>query len=380
MTTAIPTQDTTQDKGRETTRMPGPAAAPHPRPRLSSRARAGLDAARACSAVYVVLHHTSTALPMPPLLTHALSLGQEAVMVFFLLSGFVIFANEADRVRDLRSFYLRRLRRIYPLVLIAMGVSTIVWALGIIQSGPSWRSTLATLFSVDDLTSKPGVVSGAYLNNVPLWSLSYEVFFYAVFPLVMMLWRKRPNATRHFVGAMAVAAYLGFLWHPNHFLLVTAYFALWWAGAIAAKAHLEGGIRLRAVAVEAGWQAALTLTAAGGVLLAGFHGTSSYPFLMVRHFGVCLLLLVLLATPARTALGRLAAGWAPIWAWVASISYGLYLLHYPVLIQPAEDFGWRVWLPLLGVTVGCAWLVECRLMPLIPRPRAGRPLNVSAPA
>ena len=350
------------------------------RPKLSAQARAGLDAARACSAVYVVLHHASTALPMPAALTRALSFGQESVMVFFLLSGFVIFANESDRVRDLRAFYLRRLRRIYPIVLVAMAVSTAVWALGFAHHTPTWRSALATLFSVDDLSSKPGIVGGTYLDNAPLWSLSYEVFFYALFPVVMMLWRRRPQLTRHLVGATAVAAYLTFLAAPNHLSLVTAYFALWWAGAAAAKAHLDGGIRLGALRVEAGWLGGLVLVAAAGVAIAGFHGSSSYPFVMLRHFAIALALLLLLATPVRTLLGTLAARSARVWTFTASISYGLYALHYPVMIQPCQQFGWAVFVPLLGLTTVCAWLIERRLMPLIPRPRAGRRLNVGAAA
>jgi peptidoglycan/LPS O-acetylase OafA/YrhL len=77
-------------------------------------------------------------------------------MVCFLLSGFVIFASENERVRELRGFYPRRLRRIHPIVLIAMGVPAAVWGLGLSRHTPTWRSALATLFSVDDLGSKPG--------------------------------------------------------------------------------------------------------------------------------------------------------------------------------------------------------------------------------
>ncbi|MFC4243532.1 acyltransferase family protein [Gryllotalpicola reticulitermitis] len=348
---------------------PRPAGRSH-RPRLSPRARAGLDAARACSAIYVMLHHTSTTLPMPAPLTWVLSFGEEAVMVFFLLSGFVIFANESDRVGDLRSFYLRRLRRIYPLVLIAMGVSTAVWAVGVVSRPPNWRSALATVLSLDDLTAKPGIVSGAYLGNAPLWSLSYEVFFYAIFPLVMVLWRRTPQLTRHLVGAVAVAAYLSYIAAPNHFSLVTAYFALWWAGAAAAKAHLDGGIRLGRIRVEAVWLGALTLAAVGSWVVEGWQGPTNYPFLMVRHFGVALGLLLVLATPVRTRLATLALRGAPVWAWVASISYGIYALHYPIVIQTSRVFGWEAFAPMVALTVACAWVVERRLMPLIPRPKA----------
>lgn len=327
-----------------------------------------------------MMHHTSTALPMPATVTRLLSFGQEAVMVFFLLSGFLIFATESERVRDLRSFYLRRLRRIYPLVPIAMGVSTLVWAVGLLNYGPNWRSALATFFSLDDLTVKPGVVSGAYLGNSPLWSLSYEVFFYALFPLVMVLWRRHPQLARHLVGAVALAAYASYLAAPNHFSLVTTYFALWWAGAAAAKAHLDGGIRLRRVRIEAAWLGVLTLAGAASWVVEGWQGAADYPFLMVRHFGVALSLLVLLTTPIRGRLAALALRWAPAWAWIASISYGIYVLHYPIVIQTCRVFGWEAFPPMLALTVVCAWAVERRLMPLIPRPRSRVRVAVAAAA
>ena len=34
----------------------------------------------------------------------------------------------------------------------------------------------------------PGVITAPYLRNSPLWSLSYEVFFYIIFPFVLRLW------------------------------------------------------------------------------------------------------------------------------------------------------------------------------------------------
>jgi peptidoglycan/LPS O-acetylase OafA/YrhL len=69
------------------------SARPQP-PALSPRVRALLDAARACAALYVVAHHVAKGYGFPGLTGHLLRFGQEAVIVFFLLSGFVIFANE----------------------------------------------------------------------------------------------------------------------------------------------------------------------------------------------------------------------------------------------------------------------------------------------
>ena len=50
--------------------------------------------------------------------------GQEAVMLFFLLSGFVIYYSTAKQGdKSFRPYFARRLRRIYPIYLIALALS-----------------------------------------------------------------------------------------------------------------------------------------------------------------------------------------------------------------------------------------------------------------
>jgi peptidoglycan/LPS O-acetylase OafA/YrhL len=82
------------------------------RPKLSLRLSAGLDVARAAAACYVVLHHVAKARGWSSGPGLALRFGQEAVLIFFLLSGFVIFSNERTRATRPSGYYLRRLRGI----------------------------------------------------------------------------------------------------------------------------------------------------------------------------------------------------------------------------------------------------------------------------
>jgi peptidoglycan/LPS O-acetylase OafA/YrhL len=335
--------------------------------RLSPRARAGLDAARAISALYVVAHHLLGSLGAPRIIELTFAWGQEAVIVFFLLSGFVIYANEESRVAAPRGYYLRRLRRIYPPIIAAMLVPSALWALGLIRVDPTWWSALATLLSLQDVAFlKPGVIANPYLGNDPLWSLSYEVFFYLVFPLVMVGWRKSQMATRHAIGAVCVLAYLSYVALPNHFSLVIAYFLLWWAGAMAARAYLAFGSRFSAIAPEVIWLAALAAAAGAAVVVAGYSGPGYYPFLMLRHFGLALGMLVVLSTPLRRVLGAVSGALAWPAALVASISYGLYVLHYPLLVQ-THVVG-SPWFWLLGVlTIALAVGVERILPRFLPR-------------
>jgi len=338
---------------------------------LPRSARIGLDAARATSALYVVAHHAAGLFHLPPPIALVLSFGQEAVLVFFLLSGFVIFANESTRTADLRGYYLRRLRRIYPLLVFAMLVSTALWALGLIGSSPSAWSAVWTFLSMQDLSElKPGVIGDPYLANLPLWSISYEVVFYAIFPAVMVAWRRSARATRLGVPIASAAAYGVFIAAPNHFALVAAYFLIWWTGAVAADLYLKGQLTIRSLRIEIVGLALLIAVAASAFAFAGFHGFGFYPVLPLRHFITSLILVLVLASPVRSALARLSVPWARAWAALASISYGLYVLHYPLLIQPTVRVGSQWFVLFAAATFAAATLAERGMMHLIPKPRS----------
>lgn len=266
---------------------------------LNKQLIAGLDAARACAACYVVLHHVANARGFSHGAGLFLRFGQEAVILFFLLSGFVIFANENVRALHPRGYFLRRVRRIYPVLLAAMLVSTIVFvADGEFGMRFSWLEFFGSLLALQDISAlKPGVMVDPYLGNSPLWSLSYEVVFYAVFPYVLMQWRKQPQLVNHMVGGVCCALYVFFNLKPNHLLLVGAYFLIWWCGAMAANADMLGYRSVKGMLDSLLWLVALSGIAALMVFATGYHGLGVYPFLQLRHFAVAALMLVVLFSP-----------------------------------------------------------------------------------
>lgn len=331
---------------------------------LSPSVRAGLDVARAVAALYVVVHHT---VQIPGPAGAIFSFGQEAVLVFFLLSGFVIFANEKDRSARPMGYYLRRLRRIYPPMMVAMAISTALWATGLISQSFSVESLLGTLLAVQDIGFlKPGVVTDPYLGNDPLWSLSYEIFFYIVFPMVMVAWRRSEVATRWAVPIVSVVAYATYLMAPNHLSLVIAYFLMWWAGAMVAHLYLGGGIRVRNALPEFVGLTVLCAAAAVGVFAYGFAGLGYFPFLIFRHCAVVLVLFALLFTPVRSLLARMSSRVAGVAAAVAGISYGLYVVHYPILVQTSANESWWA-VPAIAATIAAAWLADKGTDKLLPR-------------
>lgn len=325
--------------------------------KISPRFSVALDAARAAAAFYVVLHHVGQArgwteggLASGGVL---LRFGQEAVLIFFLLSGFVIFLNERRRADDVSGYFQRRFRRIYPTLIAAMAVSALV-ALdnGDFLARFSWWELLGTLLSLQDVAAlKPGVIVAPFLDNEPLWSLSYEVAFYLVFPLVIRFWLRRPALTNHAVGVVCCLCYAAFILAPNHFTLVGAYFLVWWCGAMAADAYQRGGRSFFAMRPILLWLVALCCVACLAFLVTPFDGVGHYPFLPLRHFAVALLMILVLFGPVGSALcaGVTWLGRVPVA--VASISYGVYVLHFPLMVQ------WRGAATLPGLAVGFGLLI-----------------------
>jgi peptidoglycan/LPS O-acetylase OafA/YrhL len=338
--------------------------------RLTPELRVALDAIRALAALYVVVHHVVATRDLPAALTVPFRFGQEAVILFFLLSGFVIFANERGRVSRPRGYFLRRLRRIYPALVAAVIVSTLIelWNgdLGELFSARELIGTLASLQDVDFL--KPGVIVDPYLGNDPLWSLSYEVAFYLVFPSLMRLWNRSSIATVHLVGMVSVLGYASFIAFPNHFSLVATYLVMWWIGALLAHLYMDGEGARRAFLVGLGWLSATLGVTALALITDGFHGIGFHPALEVRHFAFAVAVTLLaLFGPAHRIVLTTTGYLAPATTWVVGISYELYVLHFPVLMrwdltETAGGF-------LVGVVVlvAIAWAVPRAVELVIPR-------------
>lgn len=302
---------------------------------LSPELRIALNGARAFAACYVLIYHLANQRGWTQATGILFRFGQEAVIVFFLLSGVVIFSNEHYRASNYRDYLYRRFRRIYPPLLFAMVASTIV----AIDNGDfiskfKVGEFIGTLFSLQDQSVlKPGVLVDPYLGNAPLWSLSYEVAFYIIFPIVLRGWLRSPAVGTHVIGGSCCVAYFTYTIFPNHGSLVASYFLVWWSGAMAADAYLRGSRTFLAMRSCFGWLIMLCAIAGIIVILEGFHGLGKYPFLQFRHFMAAAIMIFILYGPAGRFLLRITKHLAFLCNIIAGISYGIYVLHFPILIQ-----------------------------------------------
>jgi peptidoglycan/LPS O-acetylase OafA/YrhL len=305
---------------------------------MSPGVSAALNALRTLAAVYVLVHHVFQSRGIFGGPAFLLAFGQESVLVFFLLSGFVIQASEAGRVStDLRGYSLRRVARIYPLLIAAMLISTIIaWLQHRLADGFSWSSLFGTLAALqDDGGRKPGVIVLPYLRNDPLWSLSYEVWFYALFPMATAM-RQRVGARMGdwMIASIGMLSLLIYVLLPNFPCLIIGFFQIWWLGA-----RLADSWRGRQPVWQTTWVTQLGLLGSALICFGfaewrGFpFAIAEFPWLLVRQFLVALLLfyglVFLVQRPWSQRIEKLSGAFA----FSASLSYGIYVLHFPVLID-----------------------------------------------
>ena len=337
------------------------------KPIVDVKLSALLDTIRVVAAVYVVIHHVFVHLGWEHGFGLIFRFGQEAVIVFFRLSGFVIYINEAWRENDWRGYYRRRLIRLYPPLICAILLSALI-AIdnGNAESVFHLRSLFGTLFMLQDISAlKPGVIIDPYLNNAPLWSLSYEALFYIAFPLISACLLKAPHRTVHGVGVVCIASYLLYVALPNHWTLVVSYFAIWWVGALAGRLYVNGRRSAPELTIATVYLCLTALLSGLAVIGVGFVGVGVYPFLSFRHFAAALIFL-----PLGIAIGRFGARYVPSHAvptikWMASISYGLYIFHFPLLTMWSRAGTGLGLIAAATVLVLCSYLFDRRLSMLL---------------
>lgn len=113
-----------------------------------------------------------------------------AVIVFFVMSGFIIYSTTVKAGRNVTDYFIARASRIYSVALPAVIFSIIcAWVFiqdigptGIYPSNytpPSVIDTLSSLLFLNESWLNTAILT---MNN-PFWSLCYEVWYYVIFGL-----------------------------------------------------------------------------------------------------------------------------------------------------------------------------------------------------
>jgi peptidoglycan/LPS O-acetylase OafA/YrhL len=146
-------------------------------------------ALRLLLALLVVLGHFTT-LPSDIPARGLFSYGTFAVDTFFVISGYLIFGS-FDTKPVIGSFYIRRIFRIYPLYLTVVIVQALIMAAlagGIVENGAELLRYLSLNLILANFLAYDigGLLSGLHNPgiNPSLWTLKIEFAFYLLLPLL----------------------------------------------------------------------------------------------------------------------------------------------------------------------------------------------------
>lgn len=348
-----------------------------------------LEALRGLLAVYVAVGHSRWLLwgghaawlasayssweVAPAYASAAFRYGREAVMVFFVLSGFFIHFQAASACSpgsvqpSASSFYRRRWHRLAPPYFFALAITILCDVIG-----RTWWPTLYLSRTGDALIDQtfdrggyaaasvlpalivlPSSLGRDFGSNGPLWSLGFEAIYYALYPA--WLWLRRRSAVAAF-GVIPLGCFaLTFLPISAFLLTVLMHYPIWLAGAFVAE-------RLRAAGIGP-----LLPLAAAGLFLAGavLHVMSQalLPGLIAALMFGSGAVLFCAITQTRNTISAAAE-------FFGFRSYTIYAVHFPLLTLISayvfHTYGERPlygWLAVLGAMVavgfGCLCFEAC---------------------
>lgn len=331
--------------------------------RLTERASVHLDMARGVAALAVLVGHVRGLffveyhdLPQHSPLVSAFyavtALGHQAVVVFFVLSGFFIVSSIADSFEQSKwswtAYLVNRTTRLSLVLIPSLILCWILDRMGMAMAAtaPLYQHPVANLFTdsiaslatfrnfIGNLFYLQGILVQPFGSNAPLWSLSYEFWYYIIFPLALCALVKRYRLSAriaYLVFAILVTWFVGYT--------IASYFLIWLLGGALAISRVIKWSPVR-------FSGAIVAAAIPFVLVLGLsvaHPLDS-PFLMDAIVALAFGLWIYAVVEAREK--SMSALYAKPARLFAGFSYTLYLTHFPIVfLLRSRIIGSRAWNP-----------------------------------
>lgn len=323
--------------------------------RISISSSLLLDVIRLSAALVVLVGHL-TVEPFNTGFKNVHFIGEWAVPVFFVLSGFVIRFVTRSRDSTLRHFFIDRAARVYSVAIPAMALTLVVSAL-VVHFDPAYYNLWFSDYS-DHIFSRVALnmlfLSQSWGHTViplvdgPFWSLGYECMYYVGYGLIFFMrgWKR------------AVAVLLWALVAGPQVLMLLP---VWYLGCWIYDAYQA--IKTRSISNLLRFGSVGYLVLAGLLSAVGHAALLDAPFRFVALCGkvrnplfyvhmqehrastfsmgigilsaVAILLLLLLSDWLVLEKGNI---WVRRFRHLADGTFSIYLLHFPILVV-AEEIG-----------------------------------------
>ena len=322
-----------------------------------------LGSLRGLSAIVVLFSHAFQAFVAPQDVTFysvVRLLGQSAVMIFFVLSGFLIGHSiqkniQQNQLFSIQIYTMQRCKRILPPFLFAL-----LWMLLLYYLAPYFFATHSHSFetvpalmlrTAYDFSLHELVGSVFFVNefltptlsaNAPLWSLSYEVWFYVLAGL-MAVWRYA-FARVGFVITLLILSVLN--------LQFLVYFGVWLLAFAFSFDQVRSYLDAKSLKIIQ-WIFgifALCIAMYDAYQFFVIDQVKTYQANLFTMFNACIglvfaIFLLQLYQKQRT--------FQPIWASSARFSYTLYVTHFPILLFAMgvfpQSYMRSIWTSMLAV-------------------------------
>ena len=193
-----------------------------------SRASYFLDLIRFLMALIVVLFHMGIEI-LP---------GYNAVMVFFVLSGYFISSNISKKMINntfsWKEYLLERLVRLYIVLIPSLFLGFLLIYIDIQWFGNEnkYMGYLNLNLLVNDILYLQFLDTKMFAYNGPLWSLAYEFWFYLLFPSIMSIFYYKDLKIKILFVGISVSIFI-------FTFKMQAYFLIWLLGVIPVVIHLN---------------------------------------------------------------------------------------------------------------------------------------------
>lgn len=287
-----------------------------------SEMNTNLDFLRAFAVLCVLANHIlSTLFTNEPNLWFSW-MGRMGVLLFFVHTSLVLMQSLGRRGIEpgwKSRFYIRRAFRIYPLAVVCLA-SVLILRVPAVPHGTfspgNWGAVLANFLLVQNL-----ITADHHSILAPTWSLPYEVQMYLLLPVIFLLLTGVSNRRRwlHLGGLILLsllAARLNYIW-PKSLPELMAFFPCFMGGILAwqllkvVKPYLHAWM----------WPVTLVGLSAVYIVWAAPRNDMRLQWLLCLSLGILVPLFRQIESPWLT---------SPVER-IAKYSYGIYLVHDPLL-------------------------------------------------